>query len=99
MNNIPPSLKQHLDESRAPLPPIAGPDEPLHLDSISFIRLVAFLESDLGIRLEDDELDVDHFGTLRSLDALIGSRKSPTDSGGGPTADSNPPRSIPGSPG
>jgi acyl carrier protein len=82
MNNIPPNLKQHLDESRAPLPPITDPDELLHLDSLALIRLVAFLESDLGIHVEDDELLVDNFATLRSLDALIGKKKSPTDAGG-----------------
>lgn len=77
MNNIPPKVRQYLDESRAPLPPIADPDEPLHLDSLSLIRLVGFLETDVGIRIEDDELLSDNFATLRSLGALLATKVSP----------------------
>ena len=72
--NIPPKLKEYLDEARAPLPPITDPDEPLHLDSLGLIRLVAFMESDLGIRSEDEELLAENFATLRALDALIASK-------------------------
>ena len=54
--NIPPKLKEYLDEARAPLPPISDPDEPLQIDSLGLIRLVAFMESDLGIRVEDEEI-------------------------------------------
>ena len=74
--NIPPKLKEYLDESRAPLPPIRDPDEPLHIDSLALIRLVAFMENDLGIRIEDDELLAENFATLRALDALIASKLS-----------------------
>ena len=74
--NIPPKLKEYLDESRAPLPLISDPDEPLHIDSLALIRLVAFMESDLGIRIEDDELLAENFATLRALDALIASKSS-----------------------
>ena len=74
--DIPPKLKEYLDESRAPLPPISDPDEPLHIDSLALIRLVAFMENDLGIRIEDDELLAENFGTLRALDALIASKLS-----------------------
>ena len=74
--DIPPKLKEFLDENRAPLPPITDPDEPLSLDSLALIRLVAFLESDLGIRVEDDELQLDNFATPRALSRLIAS-KSP----------------------
>jgi acyl carrier protein len=80
MENICPSLKQHLDEARAPLPPISDPDEPLRLDSLALIRLAAFLESELGIWIEDEEYVVDNFATLRSLDTLIGSKKAPANS-------------------
>ena len=69
-------LKEYLDEVRAPLPPISDPDEPLHLDSLAVIRLVAFLENDIGIQLEDNEIHVDNFGTTRALERLIAS-KSP----------------------
>ena len=73
---VPPKLKEYLDASRAPLPPISDPNEPLHIDSLGLIRLVAFLESDLGIRVEDDELLVDIFVSLGAIAKLLES-KSP----------------------
>ena len=72
--NIPPKLKEYLDEARAPLPAITDPDQPLQIDSLGLIRLVAFMESDLGIRVEDEELLAENFATLRALDALIASK-------------------------
>ena len=69
--NIPAKLKEYLDEARAPLPAIT---DPLQIDSLLLIRLVAFMENDLGIRLEDEELIAENFATLRSLDALIASK-------------------------
>jgi acyl carrier protein len=68
---IPQKLKDYINESRAPLPPITDPDEPLQIDSLGLIRLVAFMESDCGIRVEDEELIADNFATLRSLGGLI----------------------------
>jgi acyl carrier protein len=72
--NIPPKLKEYLDEARAPLPAIGDPDQPLQIDSLALIRLVAFMESDLGIRVEDEELLAENFATLRALGALIVSK-------------------------
>jgi len=72
--NIPPKRKEYLDEARAPLPVITDPDQPLQIDSLGLIRLVAFMESDLGIRVEDEELLAENFATLRSLDAWIASK-------------------------
>jgi acyl carrier protein len=72
--NIPPKLKEYLDEARAPLPAIIDPDQPLQIDSLGLIRLVAFMESDLGIRVEDEELLAENFATLRAIDALIASK-------------------------
>jgi acyl carrier protein len=72
--NIPPKLKEYLDEARAPLPAISDPDQPLQIDSLTLIRLVAFMESDLGIRIEDEELLAENFATLRALDALMASK-------------------------
>lgn len=69
--NIPPKLREFLDQTRAPLPPITDPDQPLQIDSLALTRLVAFLESDLGIRVEDEELLPENFATLRTIDALI----------------------------
>ena len=72
--NIPPKLKEYLDEARAPLPAITDPDQPLQIDSLGLIRLVAFMENDLGIRVDDEELLAENFATLRTLDALIASK-------------------------
>ena len=72
---IPQKLKDYINESRAPLPPVSDPDEPLQIDSLGLIRLVAFMESDCGIRVEDEELVAENFATLRSLGDLI-DRKS-----------------------
>jgi len=72
--NIPPKLKEYLDEARGPLPAISDPDQPLQIDSLGLIRLVAFMEGDLGIRVEDEELLAENFATLRALDALIASK-------------------------
>jgi acyl carrier protein len=72
--NIPPKLKQYLDEARGPLPAITDPDQPLQIDSLAIMRLVDFIESDLGIRVEDEDLLAENFATLRALDALIASK-------------------------
>ncbi len=69
--NLPPKLLEYLNESRAPLPPVSDPDEPLRIDSLSLIRLVGFLENDLNIRVEDDELLAENFATARSLAELL----------------------------
>ena len=74
---IPGKLKDYIDETRAPLPPVTDPDEPLRIDSLSLIRLVSFMENDCGIRVEDEELVAENFATLRSLGDLI-ARKSKT---------------------
>ena len=78
---IPPKLKEYLDNNRSvyrdSLPPVTDPDEPLHIDSLGVIRLVAFLETDMGIRVEDEELIAENFATLRKLGQLVAS-KTPT---------------------
>jgi acyl carrier protein len=83
---IPPKLKEYLDNNRGWLPPITDPDEPLQMDSLGLIRLVAFLESELGYRVEDEELIAENFATLRNLGELLANKK-PT----GPTAEAKPP--------
>ncbi len=75
--DLPPKLVAYLDESRAPLPPITGPDDLLQLESLTLIRLVAFLEAELGIRLDDEELSIENFETVRTLAALVGKKRSP----------------------
>ena len=77
MMEIPPKLKEYIDNNRGSLPPITDPDDPLQIDSLGLIRLVAFLESDLGIRVEDEELIAENFATVRSLGELLAT-KTPT---------------------
>ena len=81
---ISPKLKEYLDNNRSvyrdSLPPITDPDESLHIDSLSVIRLVAFLENEFGSRIEDEELIADNFATLWQLGQLLAT-KAPT----GPT--------------
>ena len=74
---IPPKLKEYIDNNRDSLPPLTDPDEPLHIDSLGLIRLVAFLENDFGYRIEDEELIAENFATLRSLGELLAT-KTPT---------------------
>ena len=72
--DLPPKLIDYLNESRAPLPPVTDPDQPLHIDSLGLIRLWAFLESDLNIRVEDDELLAENFATARNMAKLINAK-------------------------
>ncbi len=77
MMEIPPKLKEYIDNNRGSLPPVTDPDEPLQIDSLGLIRLVAFLENDFGYRIEDEELIAENFATLRSLGELLAT-KTPT---------------------
>jgi len=76
---IPQKLIDYLNTSRAPLPPVTDPDEPLQIDSLGLIRLVSFMESDCGIRVEDEELIAENFETLRSLGELIEKKSQSAD--------------------
>ena len=64
-------LKEYIDNNRGSLPPVTDPDEPLQLDSLGLIRLVAFLENDFGYRIEDEELIEENFATLRTVGELL----------------------------
>ena len=75
--DLPPKLIDYLNESRAPLPPVTDPDQPLQIDSLGLIRLVAFLEEDLNVRVEDDELLADNFATARNIAKLINQKREP----------------------
>lgn len=68
---IPSRLNEYIEKQRGSLPPITNPDEPLHLDSLGLVRLVAFLENDLGIRIEDEEIIAENFMTLRRIGQLL----------------------------
>ena len=73
---IPEKLRDYINANRAPLPPITDPDQPLQIDSLGLIRLVAFLESDLGIRIEDEELLAENFETVRKLGELLATKST-----------------------
>ena len=83
---IPQKLKEYIDNNRGSLPPVSDPDEPLQLDSLGLIRLVAFLENDFGYRVEDEEIIADNFETLRTIGELLAT-KTPT----GPTPEAKLP--------
>ena len=55
------------------------------MDSLSLIRLVAFLENEFGYRIEDEELIAENFATLRQLRQLLVTKTS-----NGPTAEAKP---------
>jgi acyl carrier protein len=74
---IPQKLKEYIDNNRGIFsPPITDPDQALQIDSLGLIRLVAFLESELGYRLEDEELIAENFMTLRRLGELLATKTS-----------------------
>ena len=77
MMEIPHKLKEYIDNNRGSLPPVTDPDEPLQIDSLALIRLVAFLESELGYQVKDEELIAQNFATLRKLGELLAT-KTPT---------------------
>lgn len=80
MEPIPPKIIAFINETRAPLPPLTDPNEPLQIDSLGLTRLVLFLESDCGFRVEDDDLIPENFFNLRSLGALIAKKSQQTES-------------------
>lgn len=68
---IPDNLMNFVNEARQPLPPINDADELLHLDSLAMMRLVAFLESDLGFTVADEQLLLANFESLRAIERLL----------------------------
>jgi acyl carrier protein len=90
MMEIPLKLKEYIDNNRGPLPPLTDSDEPLQIDSLGLVRLVAFLESEFGYRIEDEELIAENFATMRTLAELLAT-KTPT----GPIARVKTPEGVP----
>ncbi len=64
----------HWDEGRG----VITPDYPLienHVvDSMGLLMLVSFVEERFGITLADEELVPEHFGSIRSIAALVEKR-------------------------
>ena len=70
-------LKEYINENRAGHPAVTDIDEALRLDSLGFIRTVAFLENHFGVKVEDDEYTADNFATLRSMSEFIAAKSGP----------------------
>lgn len=68
---IPPKLRDFLNENRQGRSPIADPDEPLKLDSLAMMRLVSFLESEVGYTVQDDELTLPNFESVRTISKML----------------------------
>lgn len=45
------------------------------IDSMGIFQIVSFLESDLGVEVDDDELVPDNFSTIKSIVGLIEAKK------------------------
>lgn len=67
----PDKLRNFINELRDPLPPVTHPDEPLHLDSPGLMRLVAFLETEVGFYVPDEELIPANFENLRAIERML----------------------------
>ncbi len=52
-----------------------GPDESLFgigaLDSLGFLRLIAFIEEQIGVTVDDGEVIPDNFQTLNGIQAFL----------------------------
>jgi methoxymalonate biosynthesis acyl carrier protein len=52
-----------------------SPDEDIFalgfVNSLLAMQLVKFVEKEFGITIEDEDLDLANFGTLRAIDALV----------------------------
>jgi len=46
------------------------------LDSLGIFQVVSFIEGELGVEIQDEELVRDNFGTLRDIGALVESKRS-----------------------
>ncbi len=44
------------------------------LDSLGLMQLVAFLEEEFDIEVQDEEVTVEHFRTIADIDNLVNSR-------------------------
>lgn len=68
---IPQKLRDFLNENRQGRPPVTDPDEPLRLDSLAMMRLVSFLESEVGYTVQDDELTLPNFESVRTISKML----------------------------
>src|SRR5262249_58467228 len=78
--------KEEMNKNGCSSPPRHARAEPLQMDSLILILLIAFLENEFGYRIEDEELIGEDFATLLQLGELLAT-KTPT----GPTAEAKAP--------
>lgn len=46
------------------------------VNSLLAMQLVAFVEKELGIRVEDEDLDLDNFRTIQAISNLVAKKKA-----------------------
>jgi acyl carrier protein len=68
---LPDKLRDFINEQRQPLPPVTDPDEPLRIDSLGLMRLVSFLETEIGYTVQDEELTLQNFESLRTISKML----------------------------
>jgi acyl carrier protein len=44
------------------------------VDSLGIFQLIAFLEERFGVKIGDEEITPEHFGTIAAIDQLVASR-------------------------
>ncbi|MEU3731032.1 acyl carrier protein [Streptomyces sp. NPDC033538] len=47
-----------------------------YVSSLFAMQLVAFVEREFGVTVEDEDMDLEHFRTLRALDAFVARKRS-----------------------
>ena len=47
----------------------------MNLDSIQIMELITQMETEFGLELDDEDLDFEHFSTIDSLAAFVGSKR------------------------
>ena len=68
---VPEKVRDFINEQRQPLPPLSDLDEPLGVESIQLIRLVAFLETEIGFVVPVEQLVPQNFENLRALERML----------------------------
>jgi acyl carrier protein len=47
------------------------------IDSLTIFELITFMEQELGVKVGDDELVAENFGSIRAMTAFVRSRTAP----------------------
>ena len=57
------------------------------IDSLGLLQIVAFMESEFGIEVLDEELTPEHFSTVKGMVSLVESKESSSESAAGARGD------------